>query len=294
MGKGFPEKSGFDDEWRDEVEQVVEGWERERGEVKEEMREGSEEGEGGVRLDMELKEVEVERVVAVLRNGKAAGWDGVVGEILRNGGEWMTRSLWGLCRRVYEGERVPVEWMRVIKVPVQKKGRGELYEDYRGVSLLSVAGKVLAKVMEVRLRLYCEERGMLSDCQFGFRKGRACRDALMVLLDVIENRGEERVFAGFMDIAKAYPSVWRKGMWYKLGKLGVRGKMWRVIRSFYAKCEVGVRVGGGIDSWYEECVGLREGCVLSPLLFAIYINDLPEELERGGGGGGGGRGGGGG
>jgi hypothetical protein len=65
----------------------------------------------------------------------------------------------------------------------------------------------------------------------------------------------------------------------------IKGKMWRVLRSLYAKCEVGVRVAGRVDEWYEEFVGLREGCVLSPLLFAIYINELPSALEKGGGGG---------
>ena len=56
--------------------------------------------------------------------------------------------------------------------------------------------------------------------------------------------------------------------------------MWRVLRTLYSKCEVAVRVGGQASDWYEEVVGVREGCVLSPLLYAIYINDLPAELDR--------------
>ena len=172
-----------------------------------------------------------------------------------------------------------------MKVPVRKKGSGEEFDQYRGVTLLSVVGKVFGMVVEARLREFCESRGILTDSQFGFRAGRACRDALLVLTEVVERRGKERVFAGFLDIAKAYPSVWRRGMWFKLWKVGVRGRMWRVLQTLYARCEVAVRVGGVADDWYEEFVGLREGCVVSPLLFAIYINDLPALLEEGGGGG---------
>ena len=159
------------------------------------------------------------------------------------------------------------------------------------MTLLSVVGKVFGRVIEARLRAYCEKRGLLSDCQYGFRAGRACRDALLIFSEVVERRGEKRVFAGFLDIAKAYPSVWRGGLWKRLLELGVRGRMWRVLRSLYSKYEVGVRVGGTVDEWYEEFVGVREGCVVSPLLFAIYINEIAREVvEKGGRGGRHGRG----
>ena len=94
-----------------------------------------------------------------------------------------------------------------------------------------------------------------------------------------------KLYAGFLDIAKAYPSVWWDGMWKKLLGLGVKGRMWRVLRTLYSKYEVGVRVQGEVSEWYEEFVGLREGCVLSPLLFALYINGVVEELNKNGGGG---------
>jgi hypothetical protein len=241
-------------------------------------------GQESVALDGDVQRWEVRRAISRLKNGKAAGVDGVVAEVLRRGGDWMGESVWWLCWLVFRGEKVPVEWLRAVKVPVRKKGSGTDFEHYRGVTLLSVVGKVFGMVVEARLRAFCESRGILSDAQFGFRAGRACRDALMVLTEVVERRGGERVFAGFLDIAKAYPSVWRNGLWFKLLEVGVRGRMWRVLRTLYSKCEVAVRVGSVADDWYEEFVGVREGCVVSPLLFAIYINGLPALLDEGGGG----------
>jgi hypothetical protein len=197
----------------------------------------------------------------------------------------MEQSVEQLCRAVFAGEQMPLEWLRAVKVPVKKKGTGEEFEHCRGVTLLSVIGKVFGTVLEARLRAFAESRGLLSDSQFGFRQGRACRDALVVLSEVVERRGGKLVYAGFLDIAKAYPSVWREGLWDKLGALGVRGRMLRVLRSLYTKCEVGVRVGGEVSEWYEEFVGVREGCVLSPLLFSLYINGIVEKFAQQGGGG---------
>ena len=280
VGRGLEAGGGFDDGFKEQVEAAVDGWQSDWP-----IDESIEMEVGGVlektTLDGEIQRWEVRRAIGKLKNGKAVGIDGVAAEVLKSGGEWMEESLWRLCAAVFLGEVVPVDWLRAVKVPVRKKGVGDSFDEYRGVTLLSVAGKVFGMVVEARLRQFCESRGILSDSQFGFRAERACRDPLVILTEVMERREMgERVFLGFLDAAKAYPSVWRKGLWYRLWEVGVRGRMWRVLRTLYSKCEVAVRVGGQASDWYEEFVGVREGCVLSPLLYAIYINDLPAELER--------------
>ena len=284
VGELVERRGGFDEKNKERVEEAVDGWKSDWP-VDEEIEMEWDGGKQTTSLDGEVRRWEVARAVKKLKNGKSVGVDGVVAEVLKHGGEWMGESVWWLCWLVFRGEKVPLEWLRAVKVPVKKKGSGEEFEHYRGVTLLSVVGKVFGMVMEARLRVFCESRGILSDAQFGFREGWACRDALFVVTEVVERRAGERVFAGFLDMAKAYPSVWRKGLWFRLWEVGVRGRMWRVLRTLYSRCEVSVRVGGQTGEWYEEFVGVREGCVLSPLLFAIYVNDLPSLLEKEGGGG---------
>ena len=89
------------------------------------------------------------------------------------------------------------------------------------------------------MKRFCEEKWVFTDYQYGFRENRACRDALFVLSGIEERRGKRKVYCGFLAIAKAYPSVWRKGLWYKLMQVGIDGNMWKVLKAMHAKCEVG-------------------------------------------------------
>ena len=283
VGLDLLHKTGFDEDHKKSVESEVRRFEEVPGKgwkgVDEKIEDRFDNVILKIGLDDPLDKLEVKRVMEKLKNNKSTGVDKVVAEILKYGGDWMLESVWMLCCRVWEEEEVPVEWLKAIKVPIRKKGSGEEYSDYRGVTLLSVVGKVYAMVLEVRLRLFLESKGILSDSQFGFRKSRNTVDAVFILTETIKQSGN-RAFVGFLDISKAYPSVWRSGLWSKLRVVGVEGKMWRMVKALYSKCEVSVRVGGELQEWYEEFVGVREGCVLSPLLFAVYINDLAEEVTQ--------------
>ena len=284
VGRELNEKEGFDERFRVEVEEKTKKWAEAEGRGWKGVDEEIEEEISGewrrTSLDGSVEREEVGAAVERVKNNKAAGVDEVVGEVLKYGGEWMVESIYQICRKIFDEEEVPTEWLRAIKVPIRKKGKGDKFEDYRGITLLSVIGKVYAMVLERRVRLFLEAKGKLGESQFGFRKGKSTIDAIFVMDERVK-RVKGEVYIGFLDIAKAYPSVWRDGLWYKLRKMGIEGKMWRVLRKFYSRCEVGVRVNGELQDWYEETVGLREGCVMSPILFAAYIDELAETVRRG-------------
>ena len=127
-----------------------------------------------------------------------------MGEVLKYGGEWMVQSVWELCCAVCEEEKIPEEWQKAAKVPIRKKGRGEEYGDYRGVTLLSVVGKVMASVLEVRLRLFLEKKEVISDSQYGFRAGRATTDAFFVLMETVKRRSG-KAYVGFLRYREGVP-----------------------------------------------------------------------------------------
>ena len=87
----------------------------------------------------------------------------------------------------------------------------------------------------------------------------------------------------FLDIRKAYDTVFREGLWKEMMCKGIKGKMWRVVKNLYREVGSCVRIGEEKTDWFEIDVGLRQGCILSPILFSIFIDGLAEEVKKVGG-----------
>ena len=95
-------------------------------------------------------------------------------------------------------------------------------------------------------------------------------------------REDKPTYAFFLDVQKAYDTVWRDGLWLKLWDLGVKGKMWRVIKSMYEASRSAVLLDGEKSSVFSVEQGVAQGCSLSPILFSVFINDLLREVEEAG------------
>jgi hypothetical protein len=147
--------------------------------------------------------------------------------------------------------------------------------------LLSVVSKVFTAMLNKRLAEFCEEKGLLVEEQGGFRRGRGCTDQLFVLTDLLAGRRQagKRTYACFIDVRKAYDRVWRDGLMKTLWEKGIRGRAWRVIRSYYEDVKSCVRLQDGDTGWFGIDVGVRQGCVLSPLLFDLFIDAMAREVK---------------
>jgi len=143
-----------------------------------------------------------------------------------------------------------------------------------------VVGKTYTAILNNRLSNHCEKNGIIVEEQDGFRPGRDTKDHLYALVEIIKYRRPKHTYCAFIDIAKAYDKVWRDGLWYKLWKAGIRGKIWRTLKNIYQKVESSVLLGGNRTAWFDIQVGLRQGCILSPLLFDIFINDLRNIVDN--------------
>ena len=234
-------------------------------------------------LDYPITLEEVKKAVKGLKNGKAVGIDGIFNEVWKFGGDSVVQYLWKLYDQVFESEYFPVEWARGLIFPLFKGGPEDFKFDpakYRGIALLSIVGKTYTSVLNARLSDYCEHKDIIVDEQAGFRRARSTVDQLFILKEVIVHRRPKPTYCAFIDIAKAYDKVWRDGLWYKLWKAGIRGKLWRILRNIYQKVESSVLLGDTRTDFFEIEVGVRQGCILSPILFTLFINDLRDHLDK--------------
>ena len=224
--------------------------------------------------------VEIEKAVREMKPGRAPGLDGCAVECLKQGGmalmEWLER-VFNLC--LNEGV-VPADWRSACIVPLYKgKGDKAVCSNYRGISLLSVVGKVYAKIIIERIRNGTD--GVIGEEQCGFRRGRGCVDQIFTVRNVSEkymSRGKD-IYWAFMDLEKAYDRIDRENLWGVLERYGVRGAVLQAVKSFYEGSRACVRVRNEVSRWFEVKTGLRQGCVMSPWLFNIYMDEVVNEVN---------------
>ena len=155
-----------------------------------------------------------------------------------------------------------------------QEGRKDGGRNYSGISLVSHAGKVLLKVVARILSAYREAKGLLPEEDCGFRPDRSTTDMMFVVrrLQEIGRKAGVSFFMCFMDRKKAYDTVDRTLLWQVLTRIGVPPQMIAVIRQFYDGMRACVQPDDGVCSdWFEVEQKLRQGCVLSPLLFNIFF-----------------------
>ena len=141
--------------------------------------------------------------------------------------------------------------------------------------------KIYSGILNARLSKWAEDNNLLSEAQNGFRPGRSCADHLVSLTSVIQSRNHYRksTFVTFVDFSKAYDRINRDMLWSKLVTMGINPVFLSAIQSLYSGVKCCVRINGIKSRFFPVSVGLKQGCVLSPLLFNLYTSDLVKLLE---------------
>jgi hypothetical protein len=192
-------------------------------------------------------------------------------------------SLHYLCTMAFTAAEVPMDWLRGVVVPLYKDGDRRAPLNYRPITLLSLVGKVYTGVLCARLTKWAEQQGVIVQEQGGFRAKRGCPEQVFALTELIKMRQRAKLdtYACFIDIKKAYDTVWHAGLKAKLKQYGIHGRMYSALCSLYACCESTIRLGGalGYTDFFPIETGVRQGCILSPLLYSLFINDAAKELK---------------
>ena len=155
---------------------------------------------------------------------------------------------------------------------------------YRGITLTSAVYKLYCNILNERLSKWVENNNKLMDCQNGFRKHRSTLDHLSTLTGIIETRKlqQKSTFVCFVDFRKAYNTINRRLLWLKLKEIGINGKIFKSLQAIYENIKCSVRINGHYTDWFDVDTGLKQGYLLSPLVFNLHINDLIIALEAAG------------
>ena len=167
---------------------------------------------------------------------------------------------------------VPSEWKDVIIATLFKKGATESCDNYRGLSLITHVGKALERVIQNRLVVYAELLNWIPESQCGFRSERGTVDVILVsryLSSLVVEKGM-KLYKCFVDLTKAYDKVDRDILWMVLERRGVPVKLLNLLKGLLVGAVARVRVNGKFSEQFILEMGLKQGSVISPLLFNIF------------------------
>ena len=217
---------------------------------------------------------EVAAAISGLKNNKAPGLDGLPAELFKTGCEELVVVLHQLIERVWIEERLPDEWMIGVICPIHKKGCKMTCSNYRGISLLPSAYKVLSKILSSRLEPLAE--AFLSEYQAGFRRQRSTSDQLFSIRQIVQKSYEMNVETHhlFIDFKAAYDSIDREGLWNIMAEFHFPHRMIRLLKATLARVMCSVKVQGSTSGLFECRIGLRQGDELSTKLFNIALEGV--------------------
>src|SRR6476661_8591786 len=157
--------------------------------------------------------------------------------------------------------------------------------NYRGVSILCHCGKVYSSILLQRMRKRMDE--ILAEEQAGLRTQRNATEQIFVLRQVVKKYTEmnKDLFVGDIDFRKAFDSLWRRGLWRVMRNLGFAEKLVKILENMYEGTYSAVRSSGGLSEWFKTIVGVKQGCILSPLLFNIFLEAIMSQALHDGEGG---------
>ena len=236
-------------------------------------------------LNGKISEDEVVRSIRNLKAGKSCGLDDVLAEMLKAGGRDIVIFLTELFNAIFEKGYYPKEWAKAIIIPIHKKGDVNSADNYRGVSLLSIVSKCYTSILNQRLYNWLEENSKIVEGQAGFRRKYSTTDHIFTLYAVAQkclSKKGHKLYVAFVDFKKAFDSVHHGKLFETIQKEGIKGKFYGALRAMYDSLFSCVRVNMEYSEFFDCPNGVRQGCVLSPTLFSLFINQLATHIADNG------------
>ena len=281
-------------EFKEHFERVSEErYEREPGEIRAtveracDLRMDEKAREANEMMNESLTREEIVEAIGEIKES-APGMDEVRIGYIRNACEEVKDAVIGMVQFMFE--KRAHKWDEVLKTgmmcPLFKKGDRMDRGNYRGVCLLAMGSRILARVLSKRLRWWAEHLDLMDESQCGFREGRSTADVTQVVIRMKEDVDDymrrrenvgmnganenDRPVARLLDLEKAYPRVSKPALWMLLERYGMNGRCLETVMDLHETTEYRVKGKDGLSEAWTPARGLREGCSTSPILFNIF------------------------
>ena len=233
-------------------------------------------------LDYSINMEEIKKASNILKPGKALGIDNISNEMIMCLVENYPNIILKLFNSILESNEIIPEWIIGAIVPIHKKGSKGDPSNYRGITLLSCFGKLFLAILNNRLMQFTVDKSILSPSQLGFLPGNRTSDAHIIINNLVRkycHKKNSKIFSCFIDFAKAFDTVPRGILFKKLLSYGIKGRFFNIIKNIYTKDKACVKIENKCTEVFEINQGVRQGCVMSPLLFNIFLSDLAKKLD---------------
>lgn len=230
--------------------------------------------------NIEITENAVERVINALNSSKSQGPDNFHPKYLKENKSMLLYPLKVIFERSLYESKLPEMWKMANVSAIFKSGEKQKPENYRPISLTSVPGKLMEKIIRDSIVQHMTENNLFTPAQHGFIKGKSCLTQLIEFIEDISQAIDDgdTVDVIYLDFKKAFDKVPHQRLLLKLQKYGIKGKVHKWIKEFLSDRVQRVVINGIPSEWSKVSSGIPQGSVLGPVLFLIYINDMPDVI----------------
>nr|VZI46778.1 unnamed protein product [Spirometra erinaceieuropaei] len=232
--------------------------------------------ETNVDLDLPPSLQETIRAVQQLSSGKAPASDAIPAEVYKHGGPLLMDHPTALFQEMWRQGEVPLDFKDATIVHLYKrKGNRQVCDNYRGISLLNIAGNIFARILLNRLNNHLEQR-LLSKSQCGFRRHRGTTDMILATRQLQEKCQEMRthLYATLVDLTKSFDTVNREGLWKIMQKFGCPERFTQMVRQQHDGMMARVTDNGAVSEAFPVTNGVKQGYVLVPTLFSLMFSAM--------------------